>query len=209
MVYAEFMTKKVTADTILDSALKLAEEKSWEALRLHDIASELNISLDQIRLHYSQKDDLVEAWYDQADSAMLNISENPGFNELTMQQRLHTLIMAWLDKLAEHKQVSRDMLMYKLEPGHIHLQVLGILRVSRTVQWIREAAHQDDTHLFRILEEIGLTSVYLLTFSHWLFDQTDKQQATRDFLQKKLHRAGQCIHSIPGFTQNQPSSSPN
>ena len=57
--------------TILDSAIALAEEESWEQLRLQDIAHQLNISLDDIRHHYAQKDDLVEAWFDRADSSTL------------------------------------------------------------------------------------------------------------------------------------------
>jgi ubiquinone biosynthesis protein COQ9 len=192
------------AKSILDTALELAEEKTWEKLRLHDIATTLNLSLNQVRAHYPQKDDLAEAWYDRADGAMLDTGNTTGFLDLPMEQRLHQLIMSWLDALASHKQISRDMLMYKLEPGHVHLQVLGILRISRTVQWIREAAHQDSSHLFRILEEIGLTSLYLMTFSHWLFDQSDKQKATREFLKQKLQRAGQCMTTLGG-TSNRPA----
>ena len=47
------------AATILNTAMELAEDRSWEQLRLQDIASKLNISLDDIRRHYAQKDDLV------------------------------------------------------------------------------------------------------------------------------------------------------
>lgn len=187
------------ANRILDTALELAETRSWEILRLHDIATDLKITFNQIREHYGQKDDLVEAWYNRADEAMLEAGNTPGFLDSSMPQRLHKLIMSWLDALAQHKQLSRDMLMYKLEPGHVHLQVLGLLRISRTVQWMREAAHQDSSHLFRIVEEIGLTSIYLMTFSHWLFDHSDNQQATRDFLQQKLNCAGQCLTRFPGF----------
>lgn len=199
----------VSAKKILDTALNLAEKKSWEALRLHDIAKELKITLDQIREHYPQKDDLVEAWYDRADSVMLAIANEPGFLDAAMQQRLHTLIMSWLDALAKHKQISRDMLLYKLEPGHVHLQVLGVLRISRTVQWFREAAHQDSTHLFRILEELGLTSIYLLTFSRWMFDGSDNQKETRKFLQKKLQHAGGCFKRLPGYADTKSSGQYN
>ncbi len=64
-------TQYVLAQRILDTTLGLAELRSWEAIRLHDIARAMNITLDQIRECYRQKDDLVEAWFDRADSAML------------------------------------------------------------------------------------------------------------------------------------------
>jgi AcrR family transcriptional regulator len=171
---------------ILDTALQLAEDRSWETLHLHDIASELDISLTEIQQYYRQKDDLVEAWYDCADTSMLKAAETEEFSSLDKDTRLHRLIMTWLDNLAIHKTVSRDMLLYKLEPAHVHLQVLGILRVSRTVQWFLEAAQSKTTHLQRIFEEIHLTSIYLMAFCYWMQDKSDNQQASRDFLWRRL-----------------------
>lgn len=185
-----------TQQHILDKSLELATQSSWEQLHLFDVAAALNLSLDQIRVHFSQKDDLVEAWYDRADVAMLKAAGGKTFLKLDIPQRLHKLIMAWLDALAKHKTISRDMLLYKFEPGHIHLQVLGTLRVSRTVQWLREAAHQDSTSLRRILEEIGLSSIYLLTFACWMNDTSEKQERTRAFLKRRLKRAEHVMNLV-------------
>lgn len=181
---------------ILNKSLQLATQSSWEKLHLYDVAAALDLSLGQVREHFAQKDDLVEAWYDRADSAMLKVAEEASFLNLDMPHRLHKLIMTWLDELAKHKIVSRDMLLYKLEPGHVHLQVLGILRISRTVQWIREAAQQDSIHFRRILEEIGLTSIYLMTFVHWMYDVSNHQERTRAFLDRKLKRARRFIQTM-------------
>lgn len=176
-------------DRILDAAVELAEQSSWEKLTLHEIAGHLGISLNEIRQHFSVKDELVEAWYDRADSAMLLAAARDGFDSLSIRDRLYTLIVSWLDFLATHRKVSRDMLLYKLEPAHIHLQIQGVLRVSKTVQWIREAAQLKSTHLQRIAEEIGLTGIYLNTFIYWMFDRSEKQSGTRRFLERKLARA--------------------
>lgn len=180
------------AATILNTALELSDECGWEFLRLHDISRHLEIPLSRLHLFYRQKDDLVEAWYDRADQAMLKVAETPDFLSMDKDNRLHHLIMAWLDELAKHKTTSRDMLLYKFEPAHIHLQVLGVLRVSRTVQWFLEAAHSQTTHLSRIAEEVGLTSLYLLTFSFWIMDRSENQQNTREFLRRRLKQS----HSV-------------
>lgn len=191
------MTKKAELrNTILDTAMQLAETTSWEMLHLHDIATELNISLEQIRQCYPQKDDLVEAWYDRADARALQVTEDPEFLKLSMSERLHQIIMAWLDALAVHKSVSRDMLFYKMEPGHVHLQVLGLLRISRTVQWFREAAQQDSTHLQRIFDEIGLTAIYVMSFVYWMYDNSEHQTHTREFLRHRLERAEPYVHFV-------------
>lgn len=180
------MTNKTLADEILNSALHMADTGSWENTHLYEVAENLNISLDQIKQYYPQKDDVVEAWFDRADSAVLSIAPTQDFMSHSETERLQTVIMTWLDTLAPFRRVTREMLYYKLEFGHIHLQVLGILRISRTVQWFREAAHQQSTNLRRILEEIATTQIYLITFSRWLFDDSQESEKTRQLLGKML-----------------------
>lgn len=183
------MAKKKLAEEILNTALQLADTGSWETTHLFDVAEELKISLDQIREYYPQKDDLVEAWFDRADRAVLSMVPAQDFMSLPEKDRLHNVIMTWLDALLPYRQVTREMLYYKLEFGHIHLQILGLLRISRTVQWFREAARVHSTHLRRILEEVGTTSIYLVTFSRWLFDDSQGSENTRQLLEKLLKKA--------------------
>ena len=184
------------SEKIVDKAIELAEQMSWERVYLHQVAAALDIAVAQIYQHFQSKDELVEAWYDRADQAMLLAATRPGFSSLDYRTRLHTLLMAWLDFLATHKTVSRDMLLYKLEPAHVHLQLKGILRVSRTVQWLREAAGLDSTHLRRIAEEAGLTGIYLQTLSYWIFDHSTEQVKTRTFLDSQLARAERLANNL-------------
>ncbi|MGC1952030.1 MAG: TetR/AcrR family transcriptional regulator [Gammaproteobacteria bacterium] len=183
------MPKKVDlAQQILDKALELAETGSWETLHLYEVAAALNITLDQIREHYRQKDDLVETWFDRADTAMLNDAASHEFAQLSSRERIHRAIMTWLQALAQHRRITGEMLRYKLEFGHVHLQILGIMRVSRTVQWVREATRQEATDLRRIVEEVVLTSIYLATFAYWLRDDSPDSENTSRFLHGLLDR---------------------
>ncbi len=191
------MVENVLANQILDSALSLAESSSWEKLHLYTIAQELEISLEQIRQNYPQKDDLVEAWFDRADSAVLSINPSDLIN-LNVRERLHKVIMSWFETLATHRRITGEMLLYKLEFGHIHLQTLGVMRISRTVQWFREAAQIDTTSIRRILEETGTTTIYLMSFARWLNDDSHEFKQTREFLDKLLLNAEQCAKKI-GF----------
>lgn len=174
------------ADRILDCAIRQAELSSWEAVRLHHIAGELGITLGDMHKYFNQKDDLVEAWYDRADQAMLSDAASLDYQQLATRERLHRSIMCWLSAIENHRQISRDMLMYKFELGHVHLQVLGLLRISRTVQWILESAHRDTTHIQRVIEETAVTSIFLTTFSYWMFDNSDHSVKTRRFLDRLL-----------------------
>ncbi len=176
-------------ERIVDTAIALGERHHWEAVRLFDVARELDITLDDIRHHFREKEDLVEAWFDRADAAMLHASTAPDFATTAPRHRLHRLIMSWLDALAPHREVTRQMIMAKMEPGHVHIQFPAVMRISRTVQWIREAAGRDATFVRRALEETALTSLYLATFAYWMRDASAESAATRRFLDRQLARA--------------------
>ncbi|MBL8498389.1 TetR/AcrR family transcriptional regulator [Nitrosomonas sp. JL21] len=211
--------KKSTLDlrgAIVDKAVAIAERSNWEAVRLFDVAAELDISLDDIRVFFREKEDLVDAWFDRADSRMLQTAETIEFLSLSPRERLHHLIMAWLDALTEHRHVTRQMIGAKLEPGHLHIQIPAIMRISRTVQWMREAAHRDAMFIRRALEETALTAIYLAAFTHWMRDASENSQRTRDFLAQALRRAesldrrvyGSASQESPVDTATGPTSAP-
>ena len=183
-------------DRIVDAAIDLGEQTSWEAVRLYDVALALGITLDDVRAHFREKEDVVDAWFYRADSAMLKAAEAADFSGLTPRQRLHRLIMTWLGALASHRKVTRQMIYGKLEPGHLHIQIPGLMRVSRTVQWMRECAHRDATFVRRALEETGLTSIYLMTFFYWMNDNSPGSAGSGQFLDGWLAMAERADHAL-------------
>lgn len=194
-------------ERIVDTAMEFGERRSWEAVRLHDVAGALGITLDQVRRHFREKEDLVDAWFDRADAAMLNEAESTEFPGLSPRQRLHRLIMTWLGALAAHRRLTRQMIYGKLEPGHIHIQFPGLMRVSRTVQWMREAAHRDATYLRRALEETGLTTIYLMTFFYWMNDDSPESASTGRMLDGWLaaaERLDRLVYSAPRRAAEKP-----
>jgi AcrR family transcriptional regulator len=184
------------ADVILNKALELGESAGWDALRLHSVADALHLSLDEIRTCYPQKDDLAEAWFDRADQGALAVSERDDFPALPERTRMSMVIMAWLDSLLPHRRLTRSMLGYKLEPGHIHLQALGIQRISRTVQWFMEAAQLDVQGLQRIVTESALTTTYLATFARWLLDDSPDSRETRRLLDAALSQQERLLATL-------------
>ncbi|MDP2713748.1 TetR/AcrR family transcriptional regulator [Rheinheimera sp.] len=168
---------------ILDTALQLAAKTGWEQLTLQQIATALHISLADIYRHYRQKDDLVDAWFDRADLALLSAQIS---KELPATTRLQQAIQHWLAALAPYHKLTGQMLLYKLEPGHIHLQLDGILRISRTVQWLREAAGLTASGTARIGQELALSSLFVAVFIYWLNDSSAGQQRSLKILQRKL-----------------------
>jgi AcrR family transcriptional regulator len=184
------------AARILDAAVELAEAGSWEAVRLHEVARKLGIGLEDIRVHYREKEELVEAWFDRADRAMLLDAKTPEFAALGTRERLARAIFAWLAPLAAHRRVTREMIINKLEPGHLHFQIPALLRISRTVQWLREAAGRKSTFVWRALEETATTAIYVSTFCYWLYDDSENAARSRAFLDRRLRCAESLAHRL-------------
>lgn len=187
LVTRESCTTAISAEEILEAALTLGDVNGWERLTFTQIARFLKVSLADIHCHFKQKDDLVDAWFDRADATMLARFPEQGAS-MSRTQRLNLAIQVWLDTLAGHHKLTGEMLLYKLEPGHIHLQAAALLRISRTVQWFREAADLKAAHVARIGQEVALSSLFVGTFIYWLNDASKHQKDTRQRLQKSLNR---------------------
>jgi AcrR family transcriptional regulator len=183
---------------IVNTALTLAGQRSWEAIRLHEVAQAAGIGLEDIRRHFREKDALIDAWFDRADAAMLQAAAGDEFHRLPQEQRLQYALMAWLQALQPHRRVTREMILAKCEPGHIHIQFPAVMRISRTVQWLREAAGIEDTFLRRALAETVHTGIYLAVFTHWLNDTSAGAERTRRLLETLLARSGRLARLLPG-----------
>lgn len=186
------------AGRILEAALLLAERRGWDAVRLHDVAQSLGVGLAEIHRCYRTKDDLAEAWFDRADLALIHAGEAADWPSLPVRERLSRAILEWLQALATHRRATADMLRYKMQPDHLHLQAKGLMRVSRTVQWIRETARLPAVGLRRELEEVVLTGIFLGAVARWLRDDSPQASRTRAWLDQQLALAERAALRLPG-----------
>ena len=178
--------KRDVREVIVDTALALAEERSWESVHLHEVAAEAGLTLEDVRLHFRDKDDIADAWFDRADRAMLRAAGAPEAAALPSRVRLHRAVMAWLDALAPHRRVTRQMIRSMLGPGQFHVQLPALLRIGRTVRWAREAAGCDAVLPRRMLEEAATGSVFVSAFVCWLGDGSPASRRTRRLLDTLL-----------------------
>lgn len=183
------MPRRSLETRIVDAVLDRAEEVGWSSVRLHDVADTLDATLAQVRSHFRDLESVADAWFKRADLAMLAKRNDAGFPSLSAKERLFAVIMCWLDAQTGHRKVVGEMLGAKLYPGHPHHNAALVFALSRTVQWIREAAHLDATGRRRQIEEIGLTALFVSVVVFWLRDESDGQMRTRQFLEHALSRA--------------------
>ena len=120
------------AERIVDAALKRADTAGWADVRFHDIAGDLKISLAEVYATYADLDAVGDALLSRADRAMLEASAERGFAQTPARARLSIVITRWLDALAPHRRIVGEMLRYKFQPAHVHLQAALVVRLSRT-----------------------------------------------------------------------------
>ncbi len=186
------MTEKpLDRQQILDQAIELALQSSWESLSFSQLADSLNCSLADVAQHFRSKDDMAEAFFDRADRAMWALNSDKTYRNLSDEDKLFECIMCWLESLAPYKPLVKEMLGYKLEPGHFHLQAHGVTRISRTVQWFRDVAEREHNGLKLVADEFAVTSAYLAGFSCFLYDKSEGHSKTRSLLKRLLHQIDQ------------------
>src|SRR5918998_2250682 len=105
-------------ERIVDTALALAEEKgSWPAVRLHDVAERLSVPTCQIVEHYRDLDAVADAWFMRGLKAMVG-TKPADFLDYPEWRRIELCLVAWFDKVSEHRRVSAQMLRGKLHLSH-------------------------------------------------------------------------------------------
>jgi AcrR family transcriptional regulator len=178
--------RREARDRILDAALEIAETRGWEAVRLADAAHSAGVALADLPSWFREKEDLVDAWFERADRALLADAARSEFKDLPPRARLHRAIMTWLRTLATHRRATRQMVLTRLKPGHIHIQCRALHGVNRTVQWLREATRRDARCFWRALEETALMAIFLTTFLFWLWDDSADAARTSRLLDRLL-----------------------
>ena len=182
---------------IVDAAIAIAEEVGWDAVRLRTVADRVGMPLADVQRRCRDLDGVADAWFARAIGAMLAPSPRD-FADRPAEERLHLLLMRWFDALAPHRAVTAAMLREKLYLSHPHHWVPMIFNLSRTIQWLRDAAVLDAGGRRRQVEEVGLTALFLLTLAVWCRDDSDGQERTRAFLRRRLAAADRAVVALWG-----------
>ena len=199
-------SRSIKPDDILDAALTLAAEGSWAKVRLRHVADRLGVPLAELRCQVPDLDAVGNLLFARADRAMLSAAAMANFERLPPKERLNLTLLAWLDSLAPYRRAVRQILAYKLKLAHIHHQAALIVGLSRTVQWWREASHLDATGRQQEIEEIGLSTLFVTTLLHWLYDLVPGQEGARQTLKRRLDAADRLMLRLYGKTKRKTNS---
>lgn len=176
-------------DAAIDAALAIAAERGWEGVRLHLIADALGVPLAALGDRFRDVDAVANAWFRRARRAMLAV-EPAALKGLAADARLALVLERWLDHLAPHRGVARQVLGAKLYLSHPHHWVPLIFDLSRLVHDLLDAARVAGKGRLRQAQEVALSAIVLATLVEWLTDRSEGESASRRRLRRRLAGAG-------------------
>ena len=177
--------EKLTQDRILTATLEIAQSRGWANVRMNHVAAYIDVSLVDLHRHYQDMNAIADSWFARALTDML-VSPNEGFSDRPARERLFIVIVRWLDSLAQHHQVSAQMINQKLYFFHPQHWLPMVSSLSTLVHWVLDAAMINSHGRQRKLEELGTTLLILATLRVWVEDDSESQTRTRTFLRQRL-----------------------
>lgn len=186
-------------ERILWEAVRQGEVVGWAGVRLTEVAARLELPMHRMLAEYRDLDAVANAWFRRGWQAMLDEAPE-GFAGWPERSRLEHCLLAWFGAFAAHRRVTVEMLRHKAHPPHPHTWVPMVFDLSRTIQWLREAARLEARYGTRRaqVEEVALTALFVATLAVWARDDSENQARTRRFLEKGLSGGEGWMKWVPG-----------
>lgn len=187
-------TKSEVAATIVNTALKLAQNQGWNRVTLAAIADESGLKADRVIAEFPTKEAILAAFARRIDADVL---KEPLATEGTVRDRLFDLIMRRFDALGPHRAGIRAILRDTM--GDPLAALAGLCSVHRSMATTLEAAGVSASGPFGRLRANALAALYLRTLYDWLhIDDESGDDRIMAQLDKALTRAEQIAISFAG-----------
>lgn len=191
---------------ILEAALRHVPFDGWTRAALEGGAADAGHDPTMLARAFPRGPiDVIEAFNDRADRAMVAALEQQGAEEMRVRDRIATAVRARLEQNAEHREAIRRGAALLARPGNA---ATGARILYRTVDAIWRAAGDTATDFNFYTKRGLLTGVYASTVLYWLDDRSADFGATWRFLDRRIDevmRIGRGLGRLAGRLGDLPS----
>ncbi len=181
-------------DTVLDSALRVAQHMPWDSITLNDIAHEAGISLADLRAVCEDKADILGLYGRRVDRRTLAGLSSPDMSS-PEKDRLFDVLMTRFDVLNKDRNALVSILgSFLRDPKQA---VISLPHLARSMMWMAESAGLSTDGLGGALRILGLSAVYLNVLRTWMQDNSADLAMTMSALDKNLDRLEQIAGLLP------------
>lgn len=183
------MDKELAANAILDNALPNVTFDGWSETLLMRAARQAGFGAGAVfRVFPAGVSDALDCFAHRADEAMVATMAEQQVDKMKIRERIAASIKARLDYLLPHREAVRRALSFYLLPHHAHE---GLRVLYRTVDAMWHAAGDHSTDFNFYTKRLTLAGVYMATLRFWLDDESDNQQETWAFLDRRIENVMQ------------------
>jgi ubiquinone biosynthesis protein COQ9 len=170
---------------IIRAALELAQGKDWRDITLAEIAETANSSLADVRALFDRKADILTAFQQEVDKAVLERLGTGGAGQ-GPRDRVLDAIMTRFEVMAPFRPalaaLLRSLSCHPSEAGHLLPSALA------SQYWMLAGAGVPVSGLRGAVKVAGLTAIYGQAFRFWLQDESPGSEKTMALLDRKLRR---------------------
>lgn len=179
-------------DRLVAAALRLAAERPWNDVSMHDIAEAARCTLADVRREFPSKGAILAAFTRKVDDALLERATKPKA-DAPARDRLFEVIMSRFDVLAPYKAGLKSIAAAK------PMDLAIIKKAFASQAWMLHAAGIATDGPLGPVRVAGLASVYASVLETWLADDDPGLAKTMAALDRRLKRGEQAMDTLTGL----------
>jgi AcrR family transcriptional regulator len=175
-------------DRVVDGMMRLLATRSYGSIGLGELAEEAGVSLGELRVAFSGKLAILNAFSKRIDRVVLDGEPAEGD---TPRDRVFDVLMRRFDVLAPHKDAIRSI----VRAARCDLCLAAFLdrSATRSMKWMLVAAHADRRGILGTVAAKGLVLVGADALRVWLDDDDPGLASTMAALDRGLNRGARAM----------------
>ena len=181
--------------SVIEAALNVAARGEWSRVCLEDIATEADVSLDQLYTYFDDKEDILRGFGKMIDEGIREAFEGQSLEGDVGRDRLFDVLMERFDLLNDYRDgVLSVMKAYHCDPKQA---AIALPHLAKSMAMMLELCDIEVNGWKGCIKILGLSGLYLdIAFRVWAKDESADMSKTMAALDKGLGRAEQIAHSF-------------
>ncbi|MFJ7274884.1 TetR family transcriptional regulator [Kitasatospora sp. NPDC098663] len=190
-----------TRALILETAMRLFQERGYEKTTMRAIATEAGVSVGNAYYYFSAKEFLIQGFYDRMTYDHAADARNRMANTRNFAERLEIALTSWLDTAAPYHEFAAQFFRTAADPtsslspfsNESHPARATAVELFRDVLQGSELAPKLDAELGELLPDV-LWLHLMVVVLYWVFDRTEDTERTREFVRRSTPMAARVIN---------------
>ncbi|MER6394448.1 TetR family transcriptional regulator [Kitasatospora sp. NPDC086009] len=192
---------EATRALILETAMRLFQERGYEKTTMRAIASEAGVSVGNAYYYFSAKEFLIQGFYDRMTYDHAADARNRMAKTRDFSERLEIALTSWLDTAAPYHEFAAQFFRTAADPNSAlspfsdesHPARATAVELFRDVLQGSDLAPKLDAELVELLPDV-LWLHLMVVVLYWVFDRTEDTERTREFVRRSTPMAARVIN---------------